>query len=147
MIYDFPVLAILSRKIFTASLSVWLNPLQTLPHITYSCWADLPMSALETASCNFTSTCAWSHIVSRTLWSWSGCCSLWLKQKWLPSCRDLKTHPHRTEDIDFCTCSCIAIYSKLIDHRILGLWCPSISNSPLCRKLHSRILHNYFLGP
>lgn len=104
-------------------LLLWLNPPQMLPHRTFSCWADLPMSGLETTSCNFPSTCASAHTVSRTLWSWSGCCWLWLEQKWLPSCRDLKMLPHWTEDIDFCTCSCIAIHSKPFDYSILWFCC------------------------
>lgn len=75
----------LSKEFFFFFYSVlllfWLNPPPMLPLRTFSCWADLPMSGLETTSCNFPSTCASAHTVSRTLWSWSGCCWLWLEQK------------------------------------------------------------------
>jgi hypothetical protein len=108
----------------------------SLPQLTanISTHAILVLSSvLETPCCNFPSTRAWAHTALRTLWSWSGCCGLWLEQKWLASCSDLKMLPHWAEDIDFCACSCIAICSTPFDHSSLGLCCSAISNSPLCK--------------
>lgn len=123
----------LNRKFYGCTFFLWLSPLQTLPHITSWCWANLPVSVLEAAWCNFPSTRAWAHTALRTIWSWSGCCRLWLEQKWLKSSSDLKMLPSWAEDIDFWTCFCIAIYSTPFDHSILGLCCSAISTSPLCK--------------
>lgn len=106
--------------------------LQTGYHI-YLCRADFSMSGLEYTCYNLPSPCAWVHTVLRTVWCWSGCCQIWLKQEWLPSCTwPKKKNPYVTEDIDIYVSSCMAISNMLFAGSTLWLRWAAISHSSLC---------------